>query len=868
MSDKGKRLSAKEAVKKVPFLMTLYNTCNFKKYQKKRAKLAEYLPWSYFVGNFADGVVLLKSGALMRCYSFICPDLGSASADSIEQVSFYFNESLKRLESRWMVQFEAQRGLTGDYPGSKWAAGNIAGYIIDSRRKEVYRRQKVHFTNQFYLTFTYQMENAIYKKAKNLFYREETDDDDENGSYYDLERCRNEIADFIKTTDALIAPLRNKIYLEKLDADECATYMHASVSCRWHSLHVPHYPCLCDHYITDVDVNTNIPLEVGDTYVGIISIHDFPQETYPAIFDALNYAQIEYRWSTRWIAESREEADKRIKKLQSRFYGSRKSWATALSESIMSYESGKEDPSASEFERDTKEAKIRLSNGEVCYGYYTCTCQVWDKSQSVLREKVAYIISLINSIGFTAKEETFNAFEAWCSMQPGNAFANIRQYYISTGNASHLVPLSSIWEGLRVNKWTDECFRCPAPLLICSSDATTAFFLNLNIGDLGHTFIFGISGGGKSTHLCLLESQFTKYRGANVIILDKDRTARGITMAHGGVYAEPGTENVAFQPLRDLESESDISWAAEFIKLLLIEQGTDVNAAKSEAIVAALKQLKAEKPPEKRTITSFQQYCNYTDPLTGTNTIREAVQPYTIGGEYGSIFDAEDTTLALSKWVMIEMGTLMKMGEKCVTPALMFLFRFIEKMYTTRDGYPTGDPTILVLDEAWVFLDNEFFAKTIEEWLVTLRKKRVFCVFATQEVAKVAKSRLATTIISQCLTKIYGADPQASSQAIAAHYRTFELTADEIKTIARMTMKRDYFYKSPLGSRKYSLDLDALQLALLVPDHALLDELEKEYGRNSRKPLAIQILQRKHITGWEKYFKNPAAVEQYKHKEQ
>ena len=386
MSDKGKRLSAKEAVKKVPFLMTLYNTCNFKKYQKKRAKLAEYLPWSYFVGNFADGVVLLKSGALMRCYSFICPDLGSASADSIEQVSFYFNESLKRLES-----------------------------------------QKVHFTNQFYLTFTYQMENAIYKKAKNLFYREETDDDDENGSYYDLERCRNEIADFIKTTDALIAPLRNKIYLEKLDADECATYMHASVSCRWHSLHVPHYPCLCDHYITDVDVNTNIPLEVGDTYVGIISIHDFPQETYPAIFDALNYAQIEYRWSTRWIAESREEADKRIKKLQSRFYGSRKSWATALSESIMSYESGKEDPSASEFERDTKEAKIRLSNGEVCYGYYTCTCQVWDKSQSVLREKVAYIISLINSIGFTAKEETFNAFEAWCSMQPGNAFANIRQ---------------------------------------------------------------------------------------------------------------------------------------------------------------------------------------------------------------------------------------------------------------------------------------------------------------------------------------------------------------------------------------------------------------------------------------------------------
>jgi type IV secretion system protein VirB4 len=64
----------------------------------------------------------------------------------------------------------------------------------------------------------------------------------------------------------------------------------------------------------------------------------------------------------------------------------------------------------------------------------------------------------------------------------------------------------------------------------------------------------------------------------------------------------------------------------------------------------------------------------------------------------------------------------------------MFLFRFIEKMYTKPNGDPTGDPTLLVLDEAWVFLDNDYFAKKIEEWLVTLRKKRVFCVFATQEV--------------------------------------------------------------------------------------------------------------------------------------
>jgi type IV secretion system protein VirB4 len=55
---------------------------------------------------------------------------------------------------------------------------------------------------------------------------------------------------------------------------------------------------------------------------------------------------------------------------------------------------------------------------------------------------------------------------------------------------------------------------------------------------MGHTFVFGPAGAGKSTFLCLMESQFLKYRNAGVIILDKDKSARSITMASGGVYTE------------------------------------------------------------------------------------------------------------------------------------------------------------------------------------------------------------------------------------------------------------------------------------------------------------------------------------------
>jgi type IV secretion system protein VirB4 len=68
-------------------------------------------------------------------------------------------------------------------------------------------------------------------------------------------------------------------------------------------------------------------------------------------------------------------------------------------------------------------------------------------------------------------------------------------------------------------------------------------------------------------------------------------------------------------------------------------------------------------------------------------------------------------------------------------------------------------------------------------------------------------------------------------------------------------MKRDYFYKSPKGARLFELGLDEFQLALLSPDHTLLDDLEKEYGKNSRKPLAAEILKRKGVQDWKKYLK-------------
>jgi hypothetical protein len=241
-------------------------------------------------------------------------------------------------------------------------------------------------------------------------------------------------------------------------------------------------------------------------------------------------------------------------------------------------------------------------------------------------------------------------------------------------------------------------------------------------------------------------------------------------------------------------------------------------------------------PEEDRTITTFLQYCNYVDPELNKNIFPERMGDYRwLGGKFGKIFDSAFSGLSLdTRFLAIEMEALMNRGEGCVVPALVYLFNLVDKKFD-------GRLTLLILDEAWLFLKNETFSEKIAEWLKVLRKKNVFVVFATQDVADVEKSPLKTTIVQQCLTKIYLADPSALTNAMKPVYTAFGLTETEIAFIQRAEMKRDYFYTSPLGRRMFQLDLGKLTLSLIGgPRHELLDKLVAEKGNGI--PLCKDIL--------------------------
>lgn len=803
-----------------------------KEYRNKGQLLTSLCPWVIMAD---EGIVLLKNGAIASSWEFVAPDLDSSSPAKIASVASMFNNAIIQLGEGWAVQFELQRLETHDYPGAKF--DNLAGYMIDMQRSITFTRTDKHFENRYFLTLTYQLPSEIEQKSSSFFYRQQKT----NSFSYLVE---NQIKQFKMETSKVVAIISSYINIRRLTSDELFSYLHTSVSFNWNNLKLPRdYKLFLDRCITDSDLETSEPLKLGKYYMPIIAVKSFPSETIPAMFDAINSLDTELRWSTRFITYSKSAALKKIDKAEKQFHSRRKSLGQYVMEVTAKIESTREDSGATAQELDAKEAKAELTMGNIGFGDYISNIAVWDEDYRIAEEKAKYVAGAIGQCNFTAKEETHNALQAFLSMQPGNVYANIRSLFVSSINASHVIPISSIWSGLKNNTHLLQISGCGKPTIVCTTNKRIPFFLNINVEDVGHHWVSGPTGAGKSTYLALLELQWLKYPGARVVIFDKGLSSRNATISVGGKYIEPGKDDISFQPLAHIDTDEERRWASEFIELLLAEQNVQLDALMRKAIFTAITYL-TEKPIEDRTLTSFWGYCDYQNPTTGQNDIRDGITPYLIGNQYGSLFDNVSTDFTIDFWTMFEMGTLMNMASGAVAPVLFYLFHLCEKNFD-------GKPTLLVLDEAWVFLKNAFFAQRIVEWLKTLRKLNVYVVFATQEIEDAIKSPIASTIVSQCASKVYLADELATSPLNRQAYHLFGLEESEISLLANLTKKKDYLYKSSIGTRSFQLGLDELQLGILTSskeEHKILDNIEKKYGRNSGLILVKEVLSAKGIS--------------------
>ena len=781
----------------------------------EKARLQYLLPWAY--ADETTGIVHGKDHSMLAVYRFRGPDMDSSTPAELLQYNAALNNVMKKLPTGYVLYFEAQRRNDTSYNKSEMNC-LLAQKMEDDRAK--YYAGQHHFETDFYFTVYCEPPQMMKSKITAAFI-EDAKNKGEN-SEYDLKVYADIVEKFIANVN-LVGSMLSKWFpdIQPLNAKEVVTYLHSTVSTKNFAVNINPYRYITD-YICDCDILGGREMQLGENYMKLITILDFPPVSSPGLFNIFNSFNMEYRWVSRFICMSKPDAQKELQGFRARWNQQIKGFWTQVRYAITKErpEYIETDETALSNREDVVQAQQELGADAVSYGYYTMTMIVTDKNKTLCNDKANKILETINSLGFTGYIETDNAMEAWWGSIPGCYRANIRRPIVNSLNFCHLAPITSVWSGDKKNK----CLKGPV-LLYTDTDGFTPFRLSLHVGDVGHTMVVGRSGSGKSVLLNTLEAHFLKYPNANVFIFDKAASSRALTLGIGGNFyniAAEGETELSFQPLAHVDDEQEKKWARGWILAYLQQKNMTIDALTEDLVWKALVSL-ATFPEEQRTITVFCE-------LVQDNEIRRALKPLTMEGSFGKLFDNNKDISGTGRWQVYEMETLMS-TPAIVPSTLDYLFHRIEVQLKKATG-----PSIIMLDECWLFFDNPAFKDKLREYFKDMRKKNTSIIFATQNLSDVAsKEDLMTTVMENCPNRIYLPNVNATNSQNKTLYEAFGCNEKQIKIIASMTPKQDYYYSSEKGNRVFRLALQPIELAFVTAtsktDQQLMDKILQKHNK-------------------------------------
>ncbi|WP_282175278.1 VirB4 family type IV secretion/conjugal transfer ATPase [Vibrio diabolicus] len=790
-----------------------------KKHRSKDAGLADLLNYAAVID---DGVIACKNGAFMASWLYKGDDNASSTDQQRELVSFRINQALSGLGNGWMVHVDAVRR-----PAPKYSERNHSNFpddisaAIDEERRQLFESMGTMYEGYFVITLTWFPPVLAQRKFVEMMF----DDDAEVAGK--KERTKGLIAQFKREISNVENRLSSAVKLTRLRGqkvmnengvtttqDDFLSWLQFCITGLNHPVLLPNNPMYMDAYLGGQEMWGGVVPKVGRKFVQVVSIEGFPMESHPGILTALAELPVEYRWSSRFIFMDQHESLKHLDKF-------RKKWRQKVRgffDQVFNTNSGNVDQDALSMVQDAEAAIAEINSGLVAAGYYTSVVVLMDENRDRLEQSARQVEKSITRLGFAARTETINTLDAYLGSLPGHGVENVRRPLINTMNLADLLPTSTIWTGSADAPCPMYPPLSPA-LMHCVTSGSTPFRLNLHVRDLGHTFMFGPTGAGKSTHLALIAAQLRRYKGMSIYAFDKGMSMYPLTKGVKGLHFTVGADDdkLSFCPLQYLETRSDRAWAMEWIDTILALNGLNTTPGQRNEIGHAIQSMHDSGA---RTLSEFTLTIQ-------DEAVREALRQYTVDGAMGHLLDADEDGLTLSDFTTFEIEELMNLGEKFALPVLLYLFRRIECSLK-------GQPSVIILDEAWLMLGHPAFREKIREWLKVLRKANCLVLMATQSLSDAANSGILDVIVESTATKIFLPNVYARDEDTAALYRRMGLNARQIDILATAIPKRQYYYVSENGRRLYDLALGPLALSFVGASDkesiAIIKQLEAKHG--------------------------------------
>jgi len=812
-----------------------------KTHRSQDAGLSDLLIYAAVV---EDGVIVGKNGSLMAAWLYRGDDQASSTEPQREAVSFRINQALSQLGNGWMVHVDAVRRRAAGYaaPGLSHFPDALTA-ALDEERRRLFEGLGTMYDGYFVVTLTYLPPLVAQRKLVELMF------DDDQATISAQDRTKGLVEQFTRDCTSFESRLSSVFRLQRLRGqsliledgstvihDEFLRWVQRCVTGLNQPVRLPAHPMYLDAVIGGQELWTGVIPKIGRQYMQVVAIEGFPLESTPGILTALGELPIEYRWSSRFIFMEPHEAVRELTRYRRKW----KQKVRGFLDQITNSQTGPLDQDAMAMVADAEAAIGEVNSGLIGMGYYTSVVVLMDEDRGEVERSARHIEKVIQQLGFAARIETLNTMDAFLGSLPGHGVENVRRPPLNTMNLADLLPTSTIWTGSA----TAPCPMYPPdapPLMQCVTHGATPFRLNLHVRDVGHTLMLGPTGSGKSTHLGMLAAQLRRYEGMSVYVFDKGLSMyplaaaiRAHTNGQSGLhFTVAGDANeLAFCPLQFLETKGDRAWALEWIDTMLALNGVKTTPIQRNAIAETVMALHANALSHDHSNGLNQPPASLSDfvNMVQDEAIREALKQYTVSGALGHLLDAERDGLALADFTVFEIEELMGLGDKYALPTILYLFRRIERSLQ-------GQPSAIIVDEAWLMLGHPVIREKIREWLKVLRKANCLVVLATQSLTDAANSGILDVIVESTATKIFLPNVFARDEDTSTLYRRMGLNSRQIEILATAIPKRQYYYSSEYGHRLYDLALGPLALAFV--------------GASDKESIAeIRALVEKHGEAW------------------
>ena len=786
---------------------------SLKQYRDKAQCLPDLLNIAFLVDSWQTdagemAIALQKDGSFLAGFCYDGPDLESQSTQDLEALSAIWNNAMSRLGTDWGVHVTAIREPADGYiDEAECAFRDLVSRLIETERRAQFGSETNHYVSRYALTIAWRTPVDAELEVTRVMIRKKTG---KQANHAADEAFRDTLSRYRQMVEVILGIFKREYRVQAMDANTLLTHIHECLTGSRHTINAPRIPAYLDALIGHHDFIGGLEPSIDGEEIRVVTVQGYPSMTYPEMLENLHSLPFPLRYTLRFLPLDQSDAVADMAKIRDRWFGSRANMKSLVAEKMTGAAQGQlsADDTVVNLAYDAKQAINEAREGTVKYGNFTLSVVLRSASEKVLAERVKAIKAFFDDAGYVAFLETTNTVEAFLGSIPGHLYENIRRPLMHSLNVADFAPKTEIWAGEA---------RCPSPLmkmpngkkapplLYAATTGNTPFRLNLHVGDLGHSLIAGMTGGGKSTLLALLAAQWQRYHDARVIAFDKGMSLYALTEGMNGQHYDLNgpTSDLSFAPLQHVDDPAEAAFAADWVEALAVLQGMTITSTERAAIRDAVHGLARESG---RSLTALVQMIQHRG-------LKDALQYYTLTGQTGKLLDAETDGLTLSDASMItfEMSHLMNGSpamHRVTVPVLLYLFHRIEQMLD-------GRPTLILLDEAWTFLDNELFLAKLRQWLKELRKKNAAVVFATQSLDDLQGqgSPLLPVLKESCLTKIFLPNRTATNPDMRPLYVNMGLNDRQIELLAKSTPKQDYYLSTPEGQRRIQFGMGPVTLA-------------------------------------------------------